>query len=206
MKIGDNVMIYDEIGRLSTSSYVIIKMKTNRKNVFLLKGPEGERFIDKSRVVFDKKIGSNERKDDMGKDIEVEEITINEKSQKKSSKKAVPVEDVNIEPVKKISKQEEHASNDVSKPQKSLVKYDLNRLPKSIFKKKEPIKNNAGVIVESYAVVSDDGKEWAFFNLYDGSIGKKNKDPKFMPVSDGINGDLKKITDYLSAKGYLAEK
>lgn len=173
------VRIYNEVGVEELDLYELTKRKTSRKNIVeIVHVRTGvKRFIHKDRILEDEKR--------------------REKVDKKKEKK---VEENNTEKPVKAKK----------KKKKPLEKFDVSTLDGSIFKLKEKKEMDAGeqkFVVESYCLVSDDATKMKYFQLYNGSLGKKSRTPT---LGDGDNidraeicGDPKAITEYLNKKGYL---
>ena len=92
-----------------------------------------------------------------------------------------------------------------------VEKLDLGELAKMgiIFKsksKKSMKIKDADVTIESFCVVSNDGEKWKYFNLYDGTLGKKARTKLNFGDKDSVkqklSGDLNAISEYLEKKGY----
>lgn len=94
---------------------------------------------------------------------------------------------------------------------KKLEKFDVNTLRDDGILFKQESKKKHGdqpdsMAVETYCLISSDGTKQKYFNLYNGSLGKRAQRPSFTQrdvVSASISGDIDAISERLASKGYV---
>lgn len=93
---------------------------------------------------------------------------------------------------------------------KKMEKFDVNVLKEDgiLFKNQSQKKHGDqpdSMVVETFCLVSADGTKQKYFNLYNGSLGKRSQKPEFTQrdvVNASIAGDMDAIEESLKAKGY----
>ena len=176
MKVGDVVKIYNECGEIETEEYEIESVKNYRKDLVKIKNVNGSRYVPKDRIIWDERSSA----------------VVNVPA--KSVESVKPVESVKtVKPAK------------TAKP--VIEKFDVNLLrTDAILFKGESGKHNSTKTLDSYVMVSSDGKHMKHFNLYNGTLGKKSIIPTFddntLIKNDRITGNIQAITEYLNKKGY----
>ena len=147
----DCINIHNEEGDKEDDLYEIIKCTTGTKNVIEIKncGTGEKRMIHKDRTFLPEK---------RSKPVE------------KKEKKAEAEEEVKKTPKK-------------AKKKKVLEKFDLKEVEDMgvLFRSKKKnsmeVSDDQKIAIESFCVVSDDAMRWKHFNLYNHSLGKKERLP-----------------------------
>jgi hypothetical protein len=109
-----------------------------------------------------------------------------------------------------VMSEEEKKPKAKAKKKKPMVKFDLENVQGLgvVFRKSETKTMEtkvSNIKVESYCIVSEDGRKWKHFNLYDGSLGKKGRPPAredFVEIKHELSGNMEAIQKYLEKKKY----